>query len=673
MPPFQRRWYYNYKRRQPWRRRFRNRRFRRPLRRYRRRFGVRKRKFYRKKLRKLKYIKLNQWQPQKIKKCKILGTLQLFGCTWGTVSNNFVLTKESYIPDHWPGGGGWGMQQLTLSSLYDQNVYCMNYWTKSNKGFNLCRYMGMNVYLYRQENVDWIFTYNLEEPLTIGKYTYASYHPFKLMQYTKRIILPSYKTAPLKRKRIYKKFIKPPKKLTNQWYFQNHFRGVPLLTFFATACDLSHIYLPKHSKNSNITLWCLNTKLFEHPRFQDQLFSTTGFNPDIAAKKTLWGLPNADTTDPATNNKGKDLVYLGNSMYLQTGITVAQQTNKQQYTRRDWGNPFHPYYNTNDEPTYLLIKQDDKQPIDYIYEKKDSALKDITGLARRFEDILVPVRYNPNKDKGLGNVAYFLRTDKNSQKGWEPPDDQDIIISNFPLWLMLWGFEDYMRKLNKINNLDTNGILVIHSDYFNEKYPAYILLSDNFKNGLGPYETGEEEITVFDRGHWYPCWYHQKQAINNLLSTGPGVCRPNENESIESFLKYKFFFKWGGNPSTMETVYDPSIQPVGPDPNNQLQTHEIISPEETIENYIYNWDTRRDMLTQAASTRIEQIQINEQSLFTDGIQTSTDIPTTSQKAQKKKTQEETQEELLQQLNIIQQHNKHLLQRFRKLKTLTQNM
>ncbi len=122
----------------------------------------------------------------KIRKCKILGFLELFETTYGRVSNNFVTTKESYVPPHRPGGGGWGIQQLTLGNLYVQNVYCMNYWTKSNRGYNLCRYNGVKLYLYRQENVDWIFTYNLEEPLTIGKYTYASYHPYKMLQYKKK-------------------------------------------------------------------------------------------------------------------------------------------------------------------------------------------------------------------------------------------------------------------------------------------------------------------------------------------------------------------------------------------------------------------------------------------------------------------------------------------------------
>lgn len=156
--------------------------------------------------------------------------------------------------------------------------------------------------------------------------------------------------------------------------------------------------------------------------------------------------------------------------------------------------------------------------------------------------------------------------------------------------------------------------------------------------------------------------------------SGPGVARPPNNQSIQAHLKYQFFFKWGGNPATMEAVFDPNSQPVGPDPNNQLLQNEIISPTTSIENFIYNWETRRDTLTQAATTRIIQIPPNEQSLFTDGATTSTDIPVPKEKAPQTKTaQEEEEAQLLKQLQLLEQHNQQLQLRFRQLKTLAQNL
>nr|UGV36658.1 MAG: ORF1 [TTV-like mini virus] len=676
MPPFQRRFNY-YWRRRPYfqRRKYRQRRPRRGFRRYRRRAWVRKRHFRKRKQRKLKYIKLNQWQPLKIRKCRITGFLELFETAYGRVSNNWVATKESFIPPHQPGGGGWSIQQLTLGNLYVQNVYCMNYWSKSNRGYNLCRYFGVRIDLYRQDNVDWIFTYDLEEPLQITKYTYASYHPSKLLQYNKKIVIPSFQTAPHKKKKYYRKFIRPPKKLTNQWYFQNHLQNTPLLTFFATACSLQKMFISKTAKNNNVTLWTLNTKFFKHPRFQYKLMGTQPFSPDTEGKQTLWGIHRP--SEPIDKNKIGSLTLLGAPALNDIGNDLNSTTSATSYTSQHWGNPFYFTFLTEAEPVYLLQNvPSGKTAITYLFEMKQKEVSDpsITGLARKFEPLVVPVRYNPNKDKGIGNKAYFVKTNDKTKKDWEPPQDSDLVIENFPLWLMLWGFQDYILRYNKITNLNENGLLVIRSPYFNEPFPAYVFLSDYFVNGQGPYGVDRDEINLYERGHWYPRWEFQKEAIEDLLMSGPAVSRPQLNESIQSHMKYQFFFKWGGNPSTMETVIDPNIQPVIPDPTSQLLNNEIVSPTTSIENFIYNWDTRRDTLTQAATKRIIQIPTNDEYVFTDGTTTTTDIPLPKKaKIEETEPSEEEETQVLQQLLLLQQHNQQLKQRFRQLKTIMDNL
>lgn len=100
----------------------------------------------------------------------------------------------------------------------------MNYWTKSNVGYNLCRYFGVRLHLYRQRNIDWIFSYNLEEPLTITKYTYASYHPYKMFQYKKKIIIPSQETAPLKKKLYIKNLLNHQKNLQTNGIFKTIYK-----------------------------------------------------------------------------------------------------------------------------------------------------------------------------------------------------------------------------------------------------------------------------------------------------------------------------------------------------------------------------------------------------------------------------------------------------------------
>nr|UGV38861.1 MAG: ORF1 [TTV-like mini virus] len=654
MPFFRPRRYYR-KNYNPWRRNwFRRRRTRKTFRNRRHR-RVRRKRFYKKRLRKLKSIRLKTWQPEKIRKCRIKGILELIECGYGRLSNNFTLFKESYVPPHEPGGGGWSIQQLTLGNLYTQNKYGMNYWTVSNRGYNLCRYLGVNLTLYRQQSVDYIFHYNLQDPQTVNKYTYPSYHPFKVLNFNKKIIVPSLQTAPLKRKLYKKKFIKPPKKMRNDWYFQEHLTNYPLLTFFTTAIDLRNTFLPPLAQNNNITLHCLNTQLFQHPNFQTPV-GTQGFSPN--SNNYIYGYPNPPITWPAEGIELKKFVFLGDTLINEPGTTMTTSTPK-----ASWGNVFYYEYFQMHAPTYVGTET--------LSTAQKSTTK-ITFSKLKKQPYYEDVRYNPNKDDGDGNEAYFVTNFEVGKKNWDPPSDSDLIIRGHPLWLMLWGFSDYIQKTNKFHNLDQNGILVIRTNKFSgPQYPAYVVLSDSFVNGQGPYNQDRDEINTYNNTHWYPRWKFQKEAVESILESGPAVYKQQNNKSIQAYMRYNFLFKWGGNPSKMELITDPTAQPTGPDPTELNLTNEITSPANSIANYIYKWDIRRDLLTQTATERIKECQIYDPTLFSDGKQTSTDIPLQAEKtSQTKTTTKEEEQALLQQLQQLQQLNSELQQRFLRLRQLT---
>nr|UGV37310.1 MAG: ORF1 [TTV-like mini virus] len=662
MPPFR---FYRRRWRRPYRKRYFNYRFQRPrtyFRRRKRSYWVRKNKLYSKRLKKLKAINIIQYQPDKIRKCKITGYLELFECSYGRVSNNFTTAKESYVPPHEPGGGGWSIQQLTLGNLFTQNQYIMNYWTQSNKGYPLCRLTGIKITLFRQPHTDYIFHYNLEDPFTINKYTYPSYHPFKMLNYNKRIFVPSYDTAPHKKRPYKKRKLKLPKKLTNQWYFQQQFSNIPLIRFFSTAVDVMPLFIPPHAKNNNITLKCLNTRFFQHPAFQYHGRSTTGFSPKSGGGEYIYGMPGYEIGQETPQIQST--IFLGNSMHNVDGQALQFTSTYQAYTEDKWGNPFYFEYLNMDTLTYVTSNTIEKQ-----YTNKTNKV-DKNHI--KTEPYIIDVRYNPNKDKGTGNIAYFLNTYDINQRNWDPPKDPDLIIQGFPLWLMLWGFEEYIRKLGKISKLDENGILVIRSLAFSDTLPAYVILNETFINGQGPYGVPHAEISAYHNSHWYPRFQFQKEALEEILITGPAVCHPPKDNSIQAHIKYDFFFKWGGNPARMETLADPNSQPIEPTPNIQLTTNEIICPTSNPADLLYTWDIRRDLLTTTAAERIKQIPINEQYVLTDGTSTSTDIPIKTQKTQEETATEKEKETLLRQLNLIQQYNQQLQQRFRQLKTIMQS-
>nr|UGV35245.1 MAG: ORF1 [TTV-like mini virus]UGV42571.1 MAG: ORF1 [TTV-like mini virus] len=664
MPPFRRNWWSNYYKPKWRRRRFpaRRRRFTTTFRKRRRRTKKVKRHFYSKKYkRKLKKIILRQWQPSTIKRCKIEGYLCLFQAGKGRFSFNYASYKESFCPEHEPGGGGWGLQQLSLSNLYSQNCDLMNWWTKSNNHLNLCRYMGCEITLFRQDTVDYVFTYFDEQPKNVSKYYYATFHPTKLMLYNRKIVVPSFASQPHKRKPYKRKFIRAPKLMKNQWYFQQQLAPYPLLQFAATAVSLNKMFGSSKALNNNCTVYCLNTDFFRHPHFQ---YSAQPFTPDGGNQPTyIYTIQRGEP--PITAYKYFNLTFLGQTMTNDPGIPLSNNNN---YTKNEWGNVFFYKYLNNDELTYVS-----KETIDQVKQKKDQQIT--SGFTLKDQPYYYTLKYNPYKDKGKGNQAYWVSNIEATKQNWEPPNDPDLIISDFPFWIMLWGWEDMTKRIGKCRNLDNDWILVLRTQYFSDKMTAYVPLSEAFIHGQGPYFVDRSEIKGQDYAHWYPRYRYQREAIENILMTGPMVCRADNINNIQSLIKYKFFFKWGGTPATMENVYDPMSQPITPSPNNLISTNEIINPETSIDNYIYKWDTRRDILTQKATDRITKSSTYDSNVFTDGRETSTDIPLfqATQKAPQEETPETQAETLLLQLHQLQQFNLQLQQRFNNLKQLMQNI
>lgn len=571
--------------------------------------------------------------------------------------NNFCSYKESYTPEKTPGGGGWSIQQLSLGNLFVQNSYLMNKWTKSNISLNLCRYYGVSVTLYRQPTIDYIFMYYREEPKKAGKYWYPSFHPIQLILEKNRIVVPSMQTKPHKKKNYKKIWIHPPKLFKSEWYFQQHISNYPLIYFVATACSLQSMFLSSKSANSNVTIPTLNTNFWQKPAFQ-YTSGEEGYNPKSGTY--IYGLRNGTIGDLKDELK-KNVIYLGETHYNFPGNPIGiQQFIK--YKKEQWGNPFYFEYINLIRTVFLA-----DSPKNFLKNVQATDKIGETAIKKQ-EPMIYYARYNPYKDKGDGNMAYWLSVSDATKNNWDPPKDEDLIISGYPFWLMLWGWEDYTKKLGKISQIEDNYLLVLRSKYFSEGLKAYVPLNESFLNGRATWDRDSEYISTYDQRNWFPKWKFQKETINNLLMSGPGVCKAENVQSIQAFLRYNFYFKWGGDPATMEKIADPNSQPTSTIPSEFNLQNEIINPQTSLENYIYRWDVRRDYLTQAAQQRITKSPTNDYSVFTDGKQTSTDV--SLQKAPQTQTTQETQEEtLLLNLEQLQQYNRELQHRLKRLKNL----
>lgn len=588
-----------------------------------------------------------------IRKCRIEGYLPLFQAGYGRYSNQYTLWKETIFPPKYPGGGGWSIQRLSLANLYSQHKDHMNYWTRSNQNLNMCRYIGCYVYLFRERFTDYIFTWMEEEPRHVPKYYYCSHHPLRLLTHKRKKVVPSFTTQPHKKKPYKRVFIPPPKLMKNQWFFQQQLSQYTLVTFAAVACSLSNMFGSDREVSNNCTVWCIDTKVFATPFFQFKAeHPEWGYR--ITGNQFLYGIDSHALTP--SNYKWSQAIYLGNTMENKRGSYMTKDNIKK---FEEWGNPFHWTYLTEHLP--LAQTQATRSP----ETLKDQLETNIKSSELKTTPLVFPVRYNPFKDKGDGNRLYVVPNYLSSKTDWNPTTDPELLFENYPLWLMLWGFEDILRRIGKTTDLDTNWTVVFQSKYLSQPEQYYVPISHDFILGKGAYNTEHEDLLRDDITNWYPRFKYQKQALNNIVMTGPAVATGDNAQNIQATMKYNFLFKWGGNSPPQATIYDPVNQPVTPVPHFLQLNNEIIDPASSITGEIYPWDFRRDYLTETAEKRIKQSLSNVYDLFTDGTIPTAQIP--EETPQTETTPETQTQTLFQQLQQIQRFNLELQQRFLQLK------
>nr|UJI58629.1 ORF1 [Anelloviridae sp.] len=653
MPPFhyyRRRYFYRPRRyRRRWPRTWRPR----PLirRRFQRRRWVRRRRFLKYKKRKLKRIKLQQWQPDNIRKCHIKGQLCLLTCGQGRINNNFTLTAESFVPTGEPGGGGWSIMQITLRALYDEYQHYRNWWTVSNCGLPLTRYCGVSVKFYKSNDTDYIVTVQHTGPFEVTRDSYLNTQPSRHMMNRKSFIVP--KLNPNKKKRPYiKKKFPPPALLTNKWYFSQDLLNTPLILFTVSSCSLDQMYAPNDQISTNITFLSLNTDLFQNPFWETD--DNQPYYPKVTGTLNtgLYTFGNGGNITEQTN--WKKLIPLYDTQHFKKPTnthgndytTTLQQFDDQRY----WGNPFtytaHP--ETNDIKIFYGTP-----PIQGTYENKP-ALLPITGLYQE-------CRYNPFKDKGTGNKAYIKSTKQQQGSFTSLPTDSRLLIQDFPLWLIFWGWISWLQKSKPVHHLEEDYQLVFQSPYIYPPMKAYVPLDKYFTHHSGL------DLTETDKQHWHPKLEFQMETLNKFAETGPAAPKINKQKQIQIHAFYNFYFKWGGCPAPMETICDPAEQEKFTNPNNILQEITIENPETPKEHYIYKFDERHGLLTTTATKRLKKDSDTTKYFTEYGAKDPIleVFPPTNQ-TQKKETKEKTKEELQQQLQLLRDHQHNLRERIHRL-------
>nr|UHK06428.1 MAG: ORF1 [Torque teno midi virus] len=580
------------RRRWPTRRQKRRRRYRRK---YKRTFRGRRRR--RKKVRrKKKKITLQQWQPQTIRKCKISG--YTVNCMGGEGRQYVCYTDNKYrwTPRLAPGGGGFGVEKYTLQHLYNEYKRGNNVWTTSNKFLDLCRYTGCKIIFYRHSHLDFVVYYSREYPMLLEKHTYPQSHPYKLLQYKHKKIIPSMLTKP--HGKNYRKIkVLPPRQLTNRWFFQEQFKDAGLLQLHTSVIDLRYSHLGCCNANQLITFKYLNLDMY--------VFAG-------------WGNPN----HPTTQTKGW---YKPNTNEPQiTTVTIGgRDVTVKQHNPTDW-----------------------QETVSYEKGWFQSALM-LAEAIKAPQQANLPVnyaRYNPTVDDGEGNKIYFMSVTNYNYDA--PKHDTDLYMEGLPLWQMLLGFPDYVIKRKQDTTYLKSYVLVIQSKAIEPGGTAtkkYIVLDDNFTKGNAPYGS---DLTSYMKTHWYPCYTFQQETINSFVESGPYMPKlANQKQSTwELKSYYSFFFKWGGADLPEPEVKNPKDQATYDVPYKLSEAVQIADPsKQSAANTLHFWDFRRGLLTGKALKRIYQDSESDGSLYTDTEQTPQKKKKTQQGNSLPCTHKETQE------------------------------
>nr|UGV35300.1 MAG: ORF1 [TTV-like mini virus] len=644
MPP----WTYRYRfRRRPqrWRRRRQSYRWRirRPFQRglYRRRWVRRRFKRLPFRKRKLRKITVKEWQPKKIVKCKIKGNLCLFACGRMRINHNYTMFSESIVPVGETGGGGWSIMQLTLRALYDEFIHYHNFWTKSNDGLPLVRYQGCVFKFYRSPYTDYIVTAKLCPPFSVTRDDYLNMQPSRQLMNYRKIIVPRLTKHNYKRNYIKKRF-PPPNLFQTKWYFQQDILNTPFIVLQTSACSLDEMYQPSDQLSYNITLYSLST-FFENPAYEYEV--RQGYWPKKPAATQTFYLYGTENGPEEKDMKWQDLVFLGNTQTYSKGIKL---TDSGKGNFDNWGNPFHAAYSHKDARIFYSLKH--PSAITSVNQNCDN---DITQLHNLYQEC----RYNPFKDKGTGNTVYFKSTSLIQGTYNTIPTKLDIVVQDYPLWLIFYAWTDWLKKLKPINHIDTEYQFVVKSPYITPQQQWYVFLDWYFVNPKS------EDLTDTEKHNWHPRYDFQTESEFYFAQCGPASPKINKSKCIQANCNYKFFLKWGGCPAQMEQITNPADQEKFPTPNTIPQGLKIQDPETPKESMLYSWDERSGFLTKTATKRIKTY-LSPEKYFTD--YGSLDLPPEIQTQESETSTEEETDPLPEQLNKLKLKQHQLKRRILQL-------
>ena len=492
----------------------------------------------------------------------------------GRQSRCYTNTYGEYVQPKAPAGGGFGSELITLKWLYQEYLAHRNIWTATNEYKDLLRYTGCEITLFRHPTIDFIFTYELQPPFDLNKFTYPELQPHNMLLRRRKRVLLSLASNPRGRHKVKIK-IRPPKQMITKWFFAKDFCPYGLVKLSASAANFNFPNLPPGSQSNMLTLYALNI-LFYHNSDWGK-YQTEAYKNITTQQLPLWF---------KYRDKGTDKWYKYDGE--KDGYTTA-------YLRSV------SYSDGLFNPKVMFASEVQAGG-------SGTGPSPPPGATKLATLPLIPLRYNPEVDSGFGNIVYLTSIFKGSYD--KPTVTPDYSIEGLPLWMAFFGFQDFLIQKSNDKGILTSHMFVVKSEAIkpisqNTEQKYYPLIDPDFAYGKLPYD---EYISTNMKAKWYPTAEHQEVSINNIVTTGPYSPKFYTNQPITTWeldYKYSFYFKWGGPEVTDPKVEDPCNRPTYPVPDKLYKTIQIKNPEKLDTNTIFHeWDYRRGIITQSALKRM---------------------------------------------------------------------
>lgn len=598
---------------------------------------------------------------------------------------NYTTHSEDYTFNNESFGGGLCTTQYTLRILFQEKLAQHNFWSASNEDLDLSRYLGASLIFFRHPTVDFLVRVRTSPPFEDTDMTAMTLHPGMMMLAKKTIKIPSLKTRP-SRKHFVRIRVGAPKLFEDKWYPQNELCDVTLLTIQATTADfqfpfgspltnsvccnfqvLNSNYDNAHSilnfSNEVTNKWhtsrqnCYkflleqysyyNTKQVvaqlkygwnpnQNPKMPDVSNADTSKKPeDLTKSKVSSNYPHWDTLygglayGDSTSNPGsassktdlKTQMLKGNNFYTKAGKKLIDTFTPIQFTD-----------NSTTQPTNIF---------DYYTGMYCSIFLSSGRSNPEVKGSYTDISYNPLTDKGVGNMIWIDWLTKGDTV--YDPKKSKCLLSDFPLWAMCYGYPDYCRKQTGDSAVYYDTRVVIRCPYtypqllkHNDKQFGFVVYSENF--GLGRLPGGNPNPPTRMRLHWYPNMFHQTEVLECIAQSGPFAYHGDERKTVLT-LKYKFRWKWGGNPVFQQVLRDPCTGgAVAPHTSRHPRSIQVYDPKYQAPEYLFHkWDFRRGLFSTKGIKRVSEQPVHDEYFTGSGKRPKKDTNPSPQEEEQKES------------------------------------